>query len=292
VPNISEGGDEGAIAAIRKCFTADPVALLDQHSDELHNRTVFTLAGADAPLVRALTAIARCTIERIDMTRQEGAHPRIGALDVCPIVWPRPDLRQNARETALAIAEQLGALGLPVFLYGELASSPERSERAYFRHGGPEMLARRMRDEGLQPDLGPRRPHATAGGVLVTARAPLAAFNVELEGADFDAGARIAAGLRESGGGLPGVRAIAIELAPGRIQISANVHDPVAVPLAQVVEAVRRLASTDGARPRSAELVGLVPAAALDGYPEDVPIAGEDPHERTIEARMTSLSAI
>lgn len=289
VPNVSEGADPDALGRIQKGFSADPVALLDEHTDPIHNRTVFTLLGRDAALLRALRDLACRAIDVIDITRQRGAHPRIGALDVCPIVWPDPALREHAREIALAVAEQLGSIGLPVFLYGELASSPERAERAYFRHGGHEALARRMRDGELLPDLGPGWPHPTAGGVLVTARAPLAAFNIELEGADSEAGAAIAAALRESGNGMPGVRAITIELAPGRIQISTNVHDPTAVPLGRVVEEVRRLAAPHGAAPVSAELVGLVPAAALDGYPEDVPITGEDPHRRTIEARIGAL---
>ena len=118
----------------------------------------------------------------------------------------------------MAVAEQLGSIGLPVFLYGELASTPERRERAYFRRGGHVELARRMRADELEPDYGPGWPHPTAGGVLVTARPPLAAFNLELAPgtADRTQGRAIAAGLRESGGGLPGVRAIAIELGPGR----------------------------------------------------------------------------
>ncbi len=289
VPNISEGTETEVIASIRRCIAADPVALLDEHSDPVHNRTVYTLAGADAPLVRALTDIARCAIERIDMSRQQGAHPRIGALDVCPIVWPKPALRDSARETALAVAEQLASLGLPVFLYGELASTPERRERAYFRRGGPEALRQRMLDDDLEPDLGPGWPHATAGGVLITARAPLAAFNIELEGADLEAAEAIAAKLRESGGGPPGVRAMAIDLGEGRMQISTNIHDPGVITLGNVVDVVRRLAREHDARPIAAELVGLVPAAALDHYPEDVPIAGPDPHRRTIEAHVSDL---
>lgn len=289
VPNVSEGRQEDVISTIRQCIKADPVALLDEHSDPIHNRTVYTLAGADAPLVRALTDIARCAMERIDMTRQEGAHPRIGALDVAPIVWPKPALRESARETALAVAEQLGSLGLPVFLYGELASTPERRERAYFRRGGPQMLRQRMLDDELEPDLGPAWPHATGGAVLVTARAPLAAFNVELEGADPAAAEAIAGGIREAGGGPPGVRAIAIELEGGRMQISTNIHDPAVITLGVVVERIRRLARGHDATPVAAELVGLVPAAALDGYPDDVPIAGTDPHGRTIEAHLHDL---
>jgi len=291
VPNFSEGTETEVISQIRHSISADPVALIDEHTDEVHNRTVFTLVGADAPLARALTDLARCAIERIDVTRQQGAHPRIGALDVCPVVWPRPDLADSARETALAVAEQLASLGLPVFLYGDLASTVERRERAYFRRGGHEALRQRMLDDELEPDMGPGAPHPTAGGVLVTARAPLAAFNVELEGATREEAEEIAAKLRESGGGPPGVRAMAIELGEGRMQISTNVHDPSVVPLGSVVETIRRLAREHDAGPVSAELVGLVPAAALDDYPEDVPIAGENPHRRTIEAHLNDLDA-
>lgn len=265
--------------------------MLDEHSDPVHNRTVFTLAGRDAALLRALRDLACRSFDAIDITRQRGAHPRIGALDVCPIVWPEPELRDHAREVALAVAEQLGSVGLPVFLYGELASSPERAERAYFRNGGHEALARRMEAGELLADFGPGWPHPNGGGVLVTARPPLAAFNVELEAADMESGAAIARALRESGGGLLGVRAIAIDLGQGRIQISTNVHDPTRTPLARVVEEIRSLAAAEGARPRSAELVGLVPAAALEGYPDDVPILGSDPHGRTLEARLGSLEA-
>ena len=289
VPNVSEGTETSHIEAFRKGFAVDPVALLDQHTDRVHNRTVFTLAGTDAALLRALRDLACKAIEVIDITRHRGAHPRIGALDVSPIVWPAPSLRDQARETAFAVAEQLGALGLPVFLYGELASAPERRERAFFRRGGASRLDERMRSGELRADYGPELPHPTAGGVLVTARAPLAAFNVELEGASIEASSEIAAKLRESGGGLPGVRAIAIDLGDGRMQISTNVHDPAAVPLARVVEEVRRMAAERDARPIGAELVGLVPAAGLDRYPDDVPISGDDPHGRTIEARLAAL---
>lgn len=280
------------MTTIRRGLAGSGVALLDEHSDPTHNRTVFTLAGEAEPLERALAELARRAIEAIDMARQEGAHPRIGALDVCPVVWPDPRLREPARAAALLVAEALAELGLPVFLYGELASSAERSERAYFRHGGPHALAERMRSGEVAPDLGPAEPHPSAGGVLVTARPPLAAFNVELAGADLDGGREIAAQVRESGGGLAGVRAIAIDLGEGRIQVSTNVHDPAVVPVGRVVEDVRRLALDHDARPIAAELIGLIPAASLDGYPEDVPIAGADPHTRTIEARLGSLEQL
>lgn len=264
---------------------------LDEHSDPVHNRTVFTLAGDEASLLPALVRLAGIAIELIDVTRQVGAHPRIGAIDVCPIVWREEAQRPRAIGLARAAAERLGALGLPVFLYGELAGAPERRERAYFRRGGHVELTRRMREGELVPDCGPGVAHPTAGAVLVTARPPLAAFNVELApGATLTDGDAIAASLRESGGGPAGVRAIAIELGAGRIQVSTNIHDPVAVPLAEVVAAIRRLAGPLRTRPVTAEIVGLVPASALAGWPEDLPIVGGDGATRTIEARLAATA--
>jgi len=267
------------------------VALLDEHSDPVHNRTVFTLAGDEASLLPALIRLADLTVGLIDITRQVGAHPRIGSLDVCPIVWHHESLRPRAVDLARAVAERLGALALPVFLYGELAGSPERRERAHFRRGGHVELTRRMREGDLTPDYGPGVPHPTGGGVLVTARSPLAAFNLELApGTTIVDGTAIAAGLRESGGGPPGVRAIAIELGPGRIQISTNVHDPVTMPLAEVVALTARLGEPHGTRPVAAELVGLVPEAALAGWPAELELAGGDPHGQTIEARLAATA--
>lgn len=269
-------------------FRAD---LLDEHSDPVHNRTVFTLAGDEASLLPALVRLVGIAIELIDVTRQVGAHPRIGAIDVCPIVWREEAQRPRAIGLARAAAERLGALGLPVFLYGELAGAPERRERAYFRRGGHVELTRRMREGELVPDAGSGVAHPTAGAVLVTARPPLAAFNVELApGATLADGDAIAASLRESGGGPAGVRAIAIELGAGRVQVSTNVHDPVAVPLAEVVSSVRALGEPLGARPAAAEIVGLVPASALAGWPEDLPIVGGDGATRTIEARLAATA--
>jgi glutamate formiminotransferase len=142
----------------------------------------------------------------------------------------------------------------------------------------------------LQPDFGPSLPHRTAGATLVTARPPLAAFNVELDSGDLDLARAVAAGLRESGGGPAGVRAIGLLLSSGRAQVSTNVPDPLAVPLAEVVERVRGLAAPLGARPMEAELVGLVPEGALRGYPADVPIRDFDPEARSIERRLAALA--
>jgi glutamate formiminotransferase len=289
VPNVSEGRDPSRIEVLQRAFTHG-VELLDRHSDADHDRTVFTLAGAGAPLRDALVAGAEQAIETIEMTAYDGLHPAIGALDVCPLVWLDPDQREAARSEAVELAAQIGGLGVPVFLYGELASRPGHTERAYFRNGGLAELWLRMEGGGLRPDFGPKLPHRTAGVTLVTARPPLAAFNVELDSGDVELARAVAAGLRESGGGLPGVRAIGLSLASGRTQISTNVHDPFAVPLGEIVERIRLLAKPLGARPVEAEVVGLVPQAALADFPSELPIRGFDAAERTIEARLPASS--
>lgn len=289
VPNVSEGREAARIGTLERAFSAG-VDLLDRHSDHDHNRTVFTLAGDATALTAALARGAAEAVRAIDMHAHEGVHPAIGALDVCPIVWVGRENRDSARAAAIEIAGEIGELGVPVFLYGELAAGPEHAERAYFRNGGPAELWVRMEAGELRPDFGPELPHRTAGATLVTARPPLGAFNIELDSGDLELVRAVAAGLRESGGGLPGVRAIGLPLSSGRVQVSTNVHDLATVPLAMVVERVRSLAAPLGARPLEAELIGLIPAASLAGYPDDVPIRDFDPELQTIEARLAAAS--
>jgi glutamate formiminotransferase len=288
VPNVSEGRDAGHLAALETAFSRG-ATVLDRHADADHDRSVFTLAAAGA-LTDALVAGAETAIETVDIGTYAGLHPAIGALDVCPIVWIDPGDRDAARTEAVAVAEQIGGLGVPVFLYGELAREPNRAERAYFRNGGLPELWLRMESGELRPDFGPREPHRRGGATLVTARPPLAAFNVELDTDDVEVARAVAAALREAGGGPRGVRAIGLLLSSGRAQVSTNVHDPLTVPLAEVVERVRTLAAPLGARPLEAELVGLIPAAALAGYPEDVPMRGFDPVQHVIERRLEALA--
>ncbi|MDQ2631890.1 MAG: glutamate formiminotransferase [Actinomycetota bacterium] len=289
VPNVSEGTDEECLERLERAFTRG-VSLLDHHSDADHGRSVFTLAGSPGALTEALAAGAEEALETIDMHGYRGVHPAIGALDVCPVVWFSPGDHEAARTEAVAVAEQIGGLGIPVFLYGELARDPGRAERAYFRNGGLAELWVRMESGELQPDFGPKLPHRTAGATLVTARPPLAAFNVELDSDDVEIARVVAAELREAGGGPTGVRAIGLLLSSGRAQVSTNVHDPLTVPLGEVVERVRRLAAPLGARPLEAELVGLIPAAAVADYPADVPIRGFDPRQHVIERRLEALT--
>lgn len=289
VPNVSTAGDEEVLRRLGEAF-GRAARILDVHTDADHDRTVFTIAGEPGGLADSLLAGAEEALESIDMSGYTGLHPAIGALDVCPIVWTGEGDREVARTEALVVAAQIGGLGVPVFLYGELARGRGRAERAYFRGGGLAELWLRMEGGELRPDFGPALPHPRAGATLATARAPLAAFNVELEGADSDAVRAVAAGLREAGGGPAGVRAIGLMLSGGRAQVSTNVHDPLTVTLATIVAEVRRLAAPLGARPVEAELVGLIPAAALLDYPADVPIRDFDPDRMVIERRLAALT--
>lgn len=261
------------LTAIGAAFeSGGDVRVLDVHADPDHHRAVFTLAGRPGTLAEALQAGARVATDRIDLARHEGVHPRVGALDVAPIVYLGHADRGAACAEALVTADLIGRLGLPVYLYGELAGGRTRAE---LRRDGGAALAT------IAPDAGPRRPHATAGAVLVGARAPLVAFNVELEPPlTLDHARSIAARIREGGSeGLRGVRAIGLQLA-GRdvIQISTNVEDHRATRPADVVAAVR-----SHARVRGAELVGLAPAAAFADFPRDVPLRGLRTIENALE---------
>lgn len=279
VPNVSEGRDAAVLDAIGAAFAAGGARVLDRHADPDHHRAVFTLAGEPGTLHEALAAGARAAIERIDLTRHEGLHPHVGAIDVAPVVFRTPEQRGPAVAEALALADTLGELGLPVFLYGILADERTRAE---LRRGGAPGLAQRMAD-GLTPDFGPAHMHPTAGAVLVAARPPLVAFNLELGPPATGADARhIARAIRESGEqGLPGLRAIGLTLAArGDVaQVSCNVEDHQALPLAALLEAVERHAAVT-----QAELVGLAPRAAFEGWPERVPIR----NRASIEERLES----
>jgi glutamate formiminotransferase/glutamate formiminotransferase/formiminotetrahydrofolate cyclodeaminase len=273
VPNVSVGRDPDLIARLAAAF--QPSRLLDVHSDPDHNRSVFTLVAGQGELARALAAGARTAAESIDLTVHDGLHPHAGALDVAPVVYLDEATRGAATAEALTAGALIGELGIPVFLYGDLATDPARRERAELRRGGPAALAERVASGELVPDYGPAELHPTAGATLVTARPPLIAFNVELDSADVDLACAIAGELREGGGGLPGVRAIGLLLeASGRAQVSMNVHDHNAAPLAQIIERIAARAPI-----AEAELVGLAPAAALVGFPAEVPLR----NRRTIE---------
>ena len=259
VPNFSEGRDRATIDALGAAL-GSRARLLDVHSDLDHNRSVFTLVGSAEELVESLLAGTACARERIDLRAHEGAHPRIGAADVVPIVPLVPEDMERAREAALALAERLGGeLELPVFLYGDLA--PGRGP-AFFRRGGIEELARRMEAGEVVPDFGPARLDDRAGGVLVGARRPLIAFNVNLRGS-LEAAREVASSVRERDGGFPGVRALGLDLPRvGLVQVSMNVEDYEASALHEIVGRIKQEASARGAEVVGSELVGLMPAGA------------------------------
>jgi glutamate formiminotransferase/glutamate formiminotransferase/formiminotetrahydrofolate cyclodeaminase len=287
VPNVSEGREPSVLEALSAAFAppGGPVRVLDRHVDPDHGRAVYTLAARQGELADALLAGGRAALEGIDVSAHAGRHPHVGALDVAPVVYLEDRDRGAACAEALTAAALIGEeLEIPVFLYGQLATAAGRVERADLRAGGPAGLAERLRAGELRPDYGPPHVHPTAGATLVTARPPLLAFNVDLASDDVDLARRIAAVLRESGGGLPGVRAIGLHLpARGRAQVSTNVHDHRAVPLRAVVEAVAAHAEV-----AEAEIVGLVPSEALEGFPPEVPLRGFDPSRHVIENALRS----
>jgi glutamate formiminotransferase len=257
VPNFSEGRDSATIAAIGNAL-ASHARLLDVHADEDHNRSVFTLVGTESELADGLIAGIRVATERIDLREHEGAHPRIGAADVVPIVPLRPEDLERARVAAALVGERIGTeLGLPVFVY----APPERGP-AFYRRGGPAGLQRRVDAGELAPDYGPSHLHESAGGVLLGARPPLIAFNVNLRGS-LAAAQEVAAIVREKGGGFPGVRALGLDLPrAGLVQVSMNVEDWEAAALHEIVARVELEAEARGAEVVGSELVGLMPAGA------------------------------
>jgi glutamate formiminotransferase / 5-formyltetrahydrofolate cyclo-ligase len=259
VPNFSEGRERATLDALASAL-GERAELLDVHADVDHNRSVFTLVGQETDLVDALVAGVACARDRIDLRRHEGAHPRIGAADVVPVVPISPDDMPRARATAMALARRIGdEVGLPVFLYGELA--PGRGP-AFFRRGGPNELQRRIDAGELKPDFGPERLDPSAGAVLVGARRPLIAFNVNLKGG-LETAREVAALVREAGGGFPGVRALGLDLpSAGLVQVSMNVEDWEAAALHDIVARVEQEALFRGATVVGAELVGLMPAGA------------------------------
>jgi glutamate formiminotransferase len=260
VPNFSEGRDRLVIADIGTEL-ARFAKLLDVHSDADHNRSVYTFAGDESQIVDALLAGIAVAQERIDLREHGGVHPRIGVADVVPVVAIRREDGELARETARIAAQRIGEeLGLPVFLYGEIG---EGRGPAFFRRGGPEELQRRIDAGELAPDFGPSQLHPSAGGVIVGARRPLIAFNVNLAHADVEAARAIAGAIRERDGGFPGVRALGLDLPrAGHAQISMNVEDWEAAALHDIIAAIEREAAARDVELAGAELVGLMPAGA------------------------------
>jgi glutamate formiminotransferase len=287
VPNFSEGRDEAVIAGLRAAVAAvERVKLLDSHSDPDHNRTVLTFAGPLSQVSVAAMRVAREAVNRIDIRQHVGVHPRMGAIDVVPLVPLHGVSLQDCAAAAKEVARYLGQeLGVPAFLYGA-AAAPDRPQRLNHIRGKEnesiEALGARLRP----PDFGPTAPHPTAGAVAVGARLPLIAFNVTLDSSDIESAKRIARGLRESSGGLRQVQALAFFLPTrGQVQVSTNLLDFRVTGIGAMLARVRELAAREGTTVAAGELVGLLPEAALQGI-EGEKLKGTPGPGDTIEARL------
>ncbi|MBM3217722.1 MAG: glutamate formimidoyltransferase [Candidatus Rokubacteria bacterium] len=283
VPNVSEGRDRGVIRALGDAVEAAGVRLLDVHADVDHHRSVFTYLGAPDAVERATLALARVAVERIDLRRHQGVHPRVGAVDVVPFI----PLRGTSMAEAVQCARRVGrafseATGVPVFFYAEAAANPARRELPVIRWGGFEGLAERLVDPAWYPDCGAAAPHPRAGVTVVGARGPLIAFNAMLDTPDVATAKSIAAVVRQSApGGLPAVRALGVSLASrGIAQVAMNLLDHRRTSPAAVADRVEREAQARGVAVREWELVGCAPADAwtdwtttsrvLDARPEQI----------------------
>ena len=270
VPNVSEGRDPSAVAAIAAAFERAGARALDTHVDGSHHRAVITLVGEDEALERGLVAGIDEARRRIDLRRHDGVHPRVGAADVVPVVpLVAADLdraAQVARRVGASVGEELG---IPVFLYGEVAGG---RRPAFFRRGGLDELARRNDAGELAPDFGPRRLDPGTGAVLLGVRKPLVAFNLELRGS-IEVARAVAAAVRASSGGLTGVQALGLSLGGGRVEVSTNVIDLDATLPHAMVARIEKEAVARGATIGRGELVGLIPASAVAAAARDAGVA-------------------
>jgi glutamate formiminotransferase len=269
VPNFSEGRNPEVCQALAAAARARGVTVLDLTLDADHHRSVLTFAGGPREVEAAAFDVALRAIERIDLTKHQGNHPRMGAIDVLPFVPLQGATMADAVALARAVGSRIGAeLGLPVFLYESAATRPERRNLADVRAPQFEGLRDLIgTDPARTPDFGPNRIHPTAGCVAVGARQPLIAFNVDLDTEDVAIAKKIARRIRERDGGLPGIKALGLPL-PARkcAQVSINVCDYTRTGLLDVFRAVEKEAASLGAGVRNGELIGLVPRAA---FPED-----------------------
>ena len=256
VPNVSEGRNVALIERLKGEIAFAGARVIDIHSDALHNRSVFTVAGDDEQLIDAAVTLASNCLE-IDLAAQRGLHPRLGGLDVCPFV-PLGSELDRAVEIAISAARHIaGETGLPVFLYEAAASREGTRSLPSLRRGGLQELARRVA-AGLTPDFGASEIDPHRGVVCVGARRTLIAFNVILRSGASEA-SRIAAAIRTCGGGRPGIRALGWALEPGGAQVSMNLTDPQQTGVDAAFEAVAHEAQRIGVEVTGTEIVGLPP---------------------------------
>ncbi len=294
VPNFSEGRDASVVNRIRAAIAdSRSTRVLDWSSDASHNRSVITfIAPPDAVADAAFNAIAAAG-ELIDMRVHRGVHPRIGAADVVPFVPLGGVTMEECVETAVALGERVGReLEIPVYLYGAAATRPERRVLANVRRGQLEGLSELIAvDPDRAPDFGPRRMHPTAGAVSIGARKILVAFNVHIgDSSALPVARQVARAVRESSGGLPGVRALALEV-DGQAQVSMNLVDLEVTSVADAFAAVKHEAERHGAHVTWSELIGLIPEHEVDAAAARA-LALRDFHEGRVLDRRVRETAL
>jgi glutamate formiminotransferase len=265
VPNISEGRDVGAVEAVAAAVRGVPGArLLDVSSDAAHNRSVLSLVGDEEGVRAAVLALFDAAILRIDLTKHKGEHPRMGAVDVVPLIPIRGATVEDCVALSREIGAEIGRRGVPVYLYEDSASAEHRRNLADVRKGEFEGFAEKIRDPRWKPDFGPTERHPTAGVVAVGARPPLIAYNINLGTKDLAVADRIAKAIRYLGGGFRYVKAMSVDLADrGQVQVSINMTNFKKTPLHRVFECVKSEADRYGVAIVGSEIVGLTPADAL-----------------------------
>lgn len=289
IPNFSEGRRPEIFQGLVECAETSPdVRLLDASRDPDHHRSVLTLAGHPKPLASSMLNLYEYALENINLQRHHGAHPRIGAVDVVPFV----PLAGSSMETAVQTARELGRrvaerFDLPVYLYEAAALRPQRRALPELRRGGLDGLAERMARPEWAPDFGPSRLHPTAGATAVGARFFLIAVNSILGTEDLDVARQIAREVRESGGGLPAVRALGIDLpSRRRVQVSMNLVDHRRTSLGTLLAEVRRRAEDRGVEVEETEIIGLVPQEALAEAAAELRPSAEHWADRSLEGRL------
>lgn len=266
IPNISEGRRPDVIDGfVQTLRSIAGVRVLDASSDPAHHRSVLTLTGDAMPLKAAIVALVGAAIERIDLRSHAGEHPRLGAVDVVPFVpiegVTMADCVALAKDTAADVA---ATFQLPVYLYEEAAASPARRNLEDIRRGEFEGLAAKMASPDWKPDFGPSEPHPTAGAVVIGARMPLIAFNINLATDRLEVAKKIASAVRHSSGGFRFVKAMGIALEDrGIVQVSMNLTNYEKTPVHRVFDAVQREAERYGVAVLESEIIGLTPQAAL-----------------------------
>ena len=291
IPNVSEGRRPEVVDAIAAAIRAVPgIRLLDYSSDASHNRSVFTMAGEAEPIKAAVLALYARALPAIDLRTHKGEHPRLGAVDVVPFVPIEGVTMEACVALAKDVAHEVASrFGVPVYLYEEAAADPARRNLEDIRRGEFEGLAARMASTGWAPDFGPATPHVSAGASVIGARMPLIAYNINLNTDRLDVAKKIAAAIRQSGGGFRYVKAAGFELKDrGIVQVSMNLTNYEKTPIFRVFETVKREAERYGVSILESEIVGLIPSAALNSAAEYyLQIAGFKP-DQVLENKLRS----